>query len=170
MFFNLEIPHEDICFWHLFNVSEDLATLGLAIPYSHNWLSCLEGYVLPNSRVPGAALNRNDANPACALSCSRRCESATLALEPGRALRAMVLSTSLFCVSVSNLVQHAPKKREMYLMREKSCHFSHKKGTQTCFNPESPRWLEKRPKRSPRDLHKLKYTHTGCQSIQTVSF
>lgn len=63
MFFNLEIPHEDICFWHLFNVSEDLATLGLAIPYSHNWLSCLEGYVLPNSRVPGAALNRNDANP-----------------------------------------------------------------------------------------------------------
>lgn len=27
------------------------------------------------------------------------------------------------------------------------------------FNPESPSWLEKRSKRSPRDLHKLKYTH-----------
>lgn len=71
MFFNSEIAHKDVSFWHLFNVSEDLATLGLAIPHGHNWLSCLEGYVLPNSRVLGAALPPH----ACALSCSRRCLS-----------------------------------------------------------------------------------------------
>lgn len=68
MFFNSEIAHKDVSFWHLFNVSEDLATLGLAIPHGHNWLSCLEGYMLPNSRVLGAALNTNGATPACPLT------------------------------------------------------------------------------------------------------
>lgn len=44
---------------------------------------------------------------------------------------ATVLSSSLICVSVLNLLEHSNKKSKMYLVIEESCHSTHRKESET---------------------------------------
>lgn len=46
---------------------------------------------------------------------------------------ATVLSSSLICVSVLNLLEHSNKKSKMYLVIEESCHSTYKKESETWF-------------------------------------